>query len=358
MPAADHDTAGRRLLVTGGAGFIGSNFVHYWRAAHPLDRVVVLDALTYAGNVRNLDGLEAGVAYRFVHGDITDAARVESLLLEERIDTVVHFAAESHVDRSIAAPDAFIRTNVNGTYSLLEAARRVWLGSTPRPHRFHHVSTDEVYGSLPPEQAPSKEGDPSSPSSPYAASKAASDHLVRAYARTYGLQATTSNCSNNYGPRQYPEKLIPMVIVNVLDGRPVPIYGDGRNERDWLHVQDHCRGLDLVLRKGVAGEVYHLGGGESAMNLDLVRMLCRHIDGEFARDPALAGRYPAAPPARGEKSETLMAFVMDRPGHDRRYAVDGTKAQRELGFKAGIALQEGLADTVAWYLRNGPRAHR
>jgi dTDP-glucose 4,6-dehydratase len=214
------------------------------------------------------------------------------------------------------------------------------------------VSTDEVYGSLSPDHAPSKEGDPYAPSSPYAASKAASDHLVRAYARTYGLQATTSNCSNNYGPRQYPEKLIPMVIVNVLNGRPVPIYGDGRNVRDWLHVHDHCRGLELVLRNGVAGEVYHLGGGESAMNLDLVRLLCRHIDSEFARDPALAGRFPAAPAARGDQSETLMAYVVDRPGHDRRYAVDGSKAERELGFTARIALKEGLADTVAWYLAN------
>jgi dTDP-glucose 4,6-dehydratase len=348
------------LLVTGGAGFIGSNFVHYWRAARPFDRMVVLDALTYAGNVRNLDGVDAGPAYRFVHGDITDAALVESLLFEERIDTVVHFAAESHVDRSIAAPDAFIKTNISGTYTLLEAARKVWLGSAPVRHRFHHVSTDEVYGSLAPDHAPSKEGDPYSPSSPYAASKAASDHLVHAYARTYGLQATTSNCSNNYGPRQYPEKLIPMVIVNVLAGQPVPLYGDGRNVRDWLHVHDHCRGLELVLRKGVAGEVYHLGGGESAQNLDLVQALCRQIDAEFARDPALAGRFPAAPPARGEKSETLMAYVADRPGHDRRYAVDGTKAQRELGFKAKIALQQGLADTVAWYLANEirPPPHR
>lgn len=350
MTAADHDTAQRRLLVTGGAGFIGSNFVHYWRGAHPSDRVVVLDALTYAGSVRNLEGLEAGLAYRFVHGDITDASLVESLMFEERIDTVVHFAAESHVDRSIAGPDAFIKTNITGTYALLEAARKVWLGASPWPHRFHHVSTDEVYGSLAAEAPPSKEGDAYSPSSPYAASKAASDHLVHAYARTYGLQATVSNCSNNYGPRQFPEKLIPLVITHVLEGKSIPLYGDGRNRRDWLHVQDHCRGIERVLQKGVPGEVYHLGGGESAENLDLVRSLCRRIDEAFARDPSLAGRFPAAPPAGGAKSESLIGFVADRPGHDRRYAVDGSKALRDLGFAAEIALDEGLSDTVTWYL--------
>ena len=339
----------RRLLVTGGAGFIGSNFVRHWHAAHPGDRVVVFDRLTYAGNLRNLDGLE-GATFRFVQGDIADQARVESLLREENIDTLVHFAAESHVDRSIAGPDAFIQTNIVGTHALLAAARQVWLGSTPRPHRFHHVSTDEVYGSLAPDHPPSKEGDAYAPNSPYAASKAASDHLVRAYSHTYGLAATVSNCSNNYGPRQFPEKLIPLTIVNVLAGRRVPIYGDGRNVRDWLHVRDHCRGLELVLEKGAPGEIYHLGGGESAENRDLVRLLCRHIDAEFARDPTLAGRFPAAPPARGAKSETLMEFVTDRPGHDRRYAVDGSKARQALGFTPRIALKEGLAETVAWYL--------
>jgi dTDP-glucose 4,6-dehydratase len=340
------------LLITGGAGFIGSNFVHYWRVAHPHDRLVVLDALTYAGNLRNLESLTSDAAFRFVRGDIADPALVVSLLREERIDTLVNFAAESHVDRSIAGPGAFIQTNVVGTHTLLAAAREVWLGSTPRAHRFHHVSTDEVYGSLASGDPASREGDAYQPNSPYAASKAASDHLVRAYARTYGLAVTTSNCSNNYGPRQFPEKLIPLAIVRVLTGQPVPLYGDGRNQRDWLHVRDHCRGLELVLNKGVPGEVYHLGGGESAENLDLMRALCRCVDGQFARDPSLAGRFPAAPPARGEKSEALIGFVADRPGHDRRYAVDGGKARRQLGFAAEIALEKGLADTVAWYLEN------
>ncbi len=332
----------RRLLVTGGAGFIGSNFVHHWRAAHPGDRVVVLDALTYAGNPRNLDGLEDAAAYRFVQGDIADQARVESLLREEDIDTLVNFAAESHVDRSIAGPDAFIQTNIVGTHSLLAAARQAWLGPTPRPHRFHHVSTDEVYGSLDSAAPASKEGDAYAPNSPYAASKAASDHLVRAYARTYGLAVTTSNCSNNYGPRQFPEKLIPLAIVSVLEGRRIPIYGDGRNQRDWLHVSDHCRGLDLVLQKGAPGEVYHLGGGETVENLELVRNLCRRIDEQFARDATLASRFPAAPPARGGKSEALIEFVTDRPGHDRRYAVDGGRARRELGFTAEDCTQSGI----------------
>jgi dTDP-glucose 4,6-dehydratase len=351
MSAAGRDTARRSLLVTGGAGFIGSNFVHYWRAAHPGDRVVVLDALTYAGNLHNL-ALADDATFRFVRGDIADAARVESLLREERIDTLVNFAAESHVDRSIAGPGAFIQTNVVGTHALLASARQVWRDATPRPHRFHHVSTDEVYGSIESDAPASCEGDAYAPNSPYAASKAASDHLVRAYARTYGLEVTTSNCCNNYGPRQFPEKLIPLAIVRVLTGRPVPIYGDGHNQRDWLHVRDHCRGLELVLEKGVPGEVYHLGGGESAENLDLVRALCDSIDSEFARNPALAGRFPAAPPARGAKSEVLIELVTDRPGHDRRYAVDGGKARRELGFSAEVALTQGLADTVAWYLAN------
>jgi dTDP-glucose 4,6-dehydratase len=350
----------RRLLVTGGAGFIGSNFVHYWRAAHPGDRVVVLDALTYAGNPRNLEGLEDAGAYRFVQGDIANQPLVESLLREEDIDTLVNFAAESHVDRSIAGPDTFIQTHIVGTHALLAAARQAWLGSTPRPHRFHHVSTDEVYGSLDSAAPASKEGDAYAPNSPYAASKAASDHLVRAYAKTYGLSVTTSNCSNNYGPRQFPEKLIPLAIVSVLEGRRIPLYGDGRNQRDWLHVRDHCRGLALVLQKGVPGEVYHLGGGERAENLDLVRALCRRIDEEFARDATLSSRFPAAPPARGGKSEELIEFVTDRPGHDRRYAVDGSKALRDLGFTPDYALKQGLVDTVCWYLANETwwRAHR
>jgi dTDP-glucose 4,6-dehydratase len=341
------------LLITGGAGFIGSHLTGYWLREHPADRVLVLDALTYAGSARNLEACEGNGQFRFVRGDIGDQALVKELLREERVDTLVHFAAESHVDRSIATPDAFIQTNIVGTHALLSAARRVWMeeGSVTA-HRFHHVSTDEVYGSLGPDDPPADEHSAYAPNSPYAASKAASDHLVRAYARTYGLSVTTSNCANNYGPRQFPEKLIPRTIVSVLEGQSIPLYGDGRNQRDWLHVDDHCRGIALVLQKGVANEVYHLGGGEAAENLDLVRRVCRRIDQAFADDAELADRYPQSPAAHGARSETLIGFVADRAGHDRRYSVNGEKARRELGFSARIALERGLADTVAWYLAN------
>src|SRR3984885_11077870 len=262
-----------RLLVTGGAGFIGSNFVHYWLAEHPGDRLVVLDALTYAGNIANLKAAQARAEYRFVHGNICDSALVEQLLREEQLDTIVHFAAESHVDRSIEGPDAFVQTNVVGTHSMLKAARRVWLEERSVPtHRFHHVSTDEVYGSLGAADPPFSELTPYAPNSPYSASKAASDHLVRAYHHTYGLKVTTSNCSNNYGPYHFPEKLIPLMIVNILHGRSLPVYGDGRNVRDWLHVSDHCRGIELILAQGRLGEVYNIGGGSRGGNIQLVQI--------------------------------------------------------------------------------------
>lgn len=335
------------LLVTGGAGFIGANFVRYWAEHHPGDTLTVLDALTYAGDRANLDG----VLHHFVRGDINDTALVEQLLAERNVETIVHFAAESHVDRSIAGPDAFIAANIAGTHSLLKAARAIWLDrGSGCPHRFHHISTDEVYGSLGPADPAFTETTPYAPNSPYAASKAASDHLVRAYYQTFGLETTTTNCSNNYGPCQYPEKLIPLFLRNCLTGSPLPIYGDGMNVRDWLHVEDHCRGIALALTKGRPGETYNLGGGEELPNLALTDTLCATVDRAFAEDKALAARFPNAPAARGLPSTSLKSFVADRPGHDRRYAIDDTKARAELGYAARRSFAEGLEETVSWYL--------
>ena len=343
----------RRLLVTGGAGVIGSNFVHYWLQRHAGDRVVVLDALTYAGNVHNLAAVRDVAALRFVHGDIRTTALVEELLRAERIDTIVHFAAESHVDRSITGPDAFIETNVVGTHSLLKAARQVWLEEKRvAAHRFHHVSTDEVYGSLAASDPPFSEATAYAPNSPYSASKAASDHLVRAYHRTYGLDVTTSNCSNNYGPFHFPEKLIPLMIVNILQGKPLPVYGDGRNVRDWLHVDDHCRGIDLILASGPSGEVYNIGGGAEVENIWLVQKLCALVDEAHATGKLRASRFPSAPPVRGERAESLIRYVPDRPGHDRRYAIDCAKITAMLGYRAQVAFEAGLRQTVDWYLEN------
>jgi dTDP-glucose 4,6-dehydratase len=340
-----------KLLVTGGAGFIGANFVHYWLARHPGDRVVVLDALTYAGNLANLEPARQRPEYRFIEGDIRDTALVEQLLREESLDTIVHFAAESHVDRSIEGPDAFIETNVIGTHALLKAARRVWLeGPGVLPHRFHHVSTDEVYGSLGPTDPPFTELTPYAPNSPYSASKAASDHLVRAYHHTYGLKTSISNCSNNYGPHQFPEKLIPLMIAQLLAGKSLPVYGDGRNVRDWLHVEDHCRGIEAVLGQGRPGEVYNIGGGSECENIQLVRMLCSIVDAHLLSTQELCGRFPNSAAAQGEQSERLVRYVKDRPGHDRRYAIDSAKIQRDLGYRPQVALEAGLRSTVAWYL--------
>jgi dTDP-glucose 4,6-dehydratase len=342
-----------KLLVTGGAGFIGANFVHHWLAAHPGDRVIVLDALTYAGNLANLEPVKDRPELRFVQGNICDTPLVERLLREEQIDTIVHFAAESHVDRSIHGPDAFIETNVQGTHSMLKAARKVWLEEkTVATHRFHHVSTDEVYGSLASDAPAFHERTPYAPNSPYSATKAASDHLVRAYHHTYGLQVTTSNCSNNYGPFHFPEKLIPLMIVNLLHGRALPIYGDGRNVRDWLHVSDHCRGIDLILQNGRPGEVYNIGGGAESENLQLVETLCAVADEAFGSRPHLGSRFPGCPAAQGGKSSSLMQFVKDRPGHDRRYAIDCDKIERELGYRARTTLAGGLRSTFDWYLEN------
>jgi dTDP-glucose 4,6-dehydratase len=338
------------ILVTGGAGFIGANFVRGRLARPEAGPVTVLDALTYAGNRANLAGL-APDRLEFVHGDIRDTPLVERLLRERGIRTVVHFAAESHVDRSITGPDAFIDANVNGTHSLLKAARAVWLAGSGVPHRFHHVSTDEVYGSLGSDDPPFAETNQYQPNSPYSASKAASDHLVRAYHHTFGLEVTTSNCSNNYGAYQFPEKLIPLVIVNILHGKPLPIYGDGMNVRDWLHVEDHCRAIELVLEKGIPGEVYNIGGNNERPNLEIVHALCDAVDARFGGDPVLAARFPAAPAANGRVARSLITFVKDRPGHDRRYAIDATRARRELAYEPQETFASGFARTVDWYLR-------
>jgi dTDP-glucose 4,6-dehydratase len=337
------------LLVTGGAGFIGANFVHYWRQHHPQDGVVVLDALTYAGNRANLDGLNS---VELVHGDIRDTAMVEKLLADHAIDTIVHFAAESHVDRSIHGPAAFVDTNVIGTLSLLTAARTAWLAGSGKPHRFHHVSTDEVYGTLGPNDPAFSETTAYAPNSPYSASKAASDHLVRAWHHTYGLQVTTSNCSNNYGPFQFPEKLIPLFLINALHGRPLPIYGDGMQIRDWLHVEDHCRGIEATLLKGRVGETYNIGGGAELPNLTVIETLCAAVDAAFAADPGLAARFPDSPAAKGLPTASLKTFVTDRPGHDRRYAIDETKARTELGYAPARTFDQGFAETLHWYLAN------
>lgn len=338
------------LLVTGGAGFIGGNFVHYWAKEHPGDVITVLDCLTYAGNRSTIAGVEQA---DLVVGDIRDTALVEKLLTERDIATIVHFAAESHVDRSISGPDAFIDTNILGTNSLLKAAREVWLETgSGREHRFHHISTDEVYGSLGPDDPAFSETTPYQPNSPYSASKAASDHLVRAYHHTFGLQVTTSNCSNNYGPYQYPEKLIPLFLLNALSGKALPIYGDGMNVRDWLHVEDHCRGITACLSRGKPGETYNIGGGEELANMAVIDRICAAVDCAFAEVDGLSARYPDAPAAKGGSTFELKAFVEDRKGHDRRYAIDETKARQKLGYAPAHAFEDGLAATLRWYLDN------
>lgn len=338
------------LLVTGGAGFIGGNFVHYWAQKHPDDTLIVLDSLTYAGNASTIAGVEQA---ELVEADIRDTALVESLLRDREIETLVHFAAESHVDRSITGPDAFIDTNILGTNSLLKAARTVWLDEgSGREHRFHHISTDEVYGSLGPDDPAFSETTQYRPNSPYSASKASSDHLVRAYHHTFGLDVTTTNCSNNYGPYQYPEKLIPLFLLNALHGRNLPIYGDGMNVRDWLHVEDHCRGIEACLANGQPGETYNIGGGEELSNMTVIDRICAEIDRAFAETEGLAERYPEAPAAKGGSTSTLKTFVEDRQGHDRRYAIDETRAREELGYVPSWTFEDGMAQTLRWYIDN------
>ncbi len=331
-------------LVTGGAGFIGVNFTQYWLGRHPDDSIVVLDALTYAGNLASLEPVLSTPRLVFVRGDICTPGLAESLVRDHRATVIVHFAAESHVDRAIAGPDPCLHTNVLGTHELLKAARRTSC-------RFHHISTDEVYGSLGSHDRPVTEESPYNPSSPYAASKAGSDHLVRAYHRTYGLPVTITNCSNNYGPYQFPEKLIPLAIVNALEGRRIPIYGDGRQVRDWLYVEDHCRALEQVLATEPSGDTYNIGGRTTLTNLEVVRLLSSLLDETFAADSGLARRFPDSPAARGQTA-SLLTHVPDRPGHDRRYAMNAEKIERELGFRPVESFESGIRRTLVWYLEH------
>ena len=344
------------VFITGGAGFIGANFVRHWLSTTQTGKVVVFDALTYAGNIDNLAGLEADPRYVFVKGDICDESTVLELLETQRIDTVVHFAAESHVDRSILGPDAFIRTNIVGTHSLLKAAKTLWLDRKMVPaHRFHHVSTDEVYGSLGPDDEPFHEATPYAPNSPYSATKAGSDHLVRAYHETYGLDTTVTNCSNNYGPYQFPEKLIPLIIINILHGKPLPVYGDGLQIRDWLHVADHCQAIALALTRGKAGEVYNIGGNSETTNIEIVKTLCGLVDEQLAQRPDFRQAFPTSPAALGKQAVDLITHVRDRLGHDRRYAINYAKAERELGYSPARLIAAGLRETLEWYLTNQMR---
>src|SRR5580692_5590166 len=333
----------RNLFITGGAGFIGSNFVHHWLASTRQGKVVVFDALTYAGNIDSLSDIANNPRYLFIKGDICDEATVRALLEQHQIDTLVHFAAESHVDRSILGPDDFIRTNIVGTHALLKAAKSLWIDRKTVPaHRFHHVSTDEVYGSLGPQDAPFHESTPYAPNSPYSASKAASDHLVRAYHETYGLDTTVTNCSNNYGPYQFPEKLIPLTIVNILLGRPLPVYGDGLQVRDWLHVEDHCVAIELALEHGRSGEVYNVGGNSETTNIEIVRTLCALVDEALGQRAEVRAAFPGSPAVRAGRADHLITHVRDRLGHDRRYAIDYTKAGDALGYAPARDLATGL----------------
>jgi len=342
----------RCVLVTGAAGFIGANFCHHWTRAHPGDRLVAYDLLTYAGNLASIDPLIRAGTLEFVRGDIGDYDLVLATLTRTAPQWIVNFAAESHVDRSISDPRSFGRTNVLGTQVLMDAARTHW-GAAPGPQfRFHHVSTDEVYGTLGPGDPGFTEQTAYAPNSPYAASKAAADHFVRAYGRTYGFPYTLSNCSNNYGPYQFPEKLLPLCLVNILEGRRLPIYGDGQQIRDWLHVADHCRAIDLILHQSPTGESWNVGGGTELANLDVVHRLCAEVDAAFKADPMLARRFARSPAANGQASSVLIEFVRDRPGHDRRYAVDGAKLAGRLGYAPAHPFASGLSESVHWYLRH------
>jgi dTDP-glucose 4,6-dehydratase len=330
----------KNVLVTGGAGFIGSNFIHHILRSEKDIKVFNFDALTYAGNLDSLDDVASDPRYCFVHGDICNSERADSVLRENQIDTIVHFAAESHVDRSILGPRQFIETNVMGTFTMLEAARNYWIKDKGLPlesARFHHVSTDEVFGSLAAGEPAWTEETPYAPNSPYAASKASSDHLVRSYGHTYGLPYTITNCSNNYGPYQFPEKLIPVIILNAMEGKPLPVYGDGQQIRDWLHVEDHCEAIHLVLTKGTVGATYNIGGENQPANLTIVETICDILD-EVLTDTT------------HKPHRNLIQFVKDRPGHDRRYDMDIHKISAELGWRPRHTLTEGLLNTVQWYL--------
>ncbi len=331
----------KTVLVTGGAGFIGANFVHLLAKKEDEWRIINIDKLTYAGNLKNISGIAEGKNYRFVKGDICDAEMIDKLFAEERIDMVVHFAAESHVDRSIVGPAAFIQTNIIGTFTLLEAARKNWLADDGQGREccFLHVSTDEVYGSLG-DTGFFTEQTAYDPRSPYSSSKASSDHLASAYFHTYGLPVRITNCSNNYGPYQFPEKLIPLIFNNALSGRPLPVYGDGRNVRDWLYVEDHCQAIEQVLRKGVNGEKYNIGGNNEKQNIDVVHTVCDLLDEKIG------------PLADGSPRRTLVTHVKDRLGHDRRYAIDAAKIGRQLGWQPEVSFEQGIDRTIDWYLAN------
>lgn len=332
----------QNVLVTGGAGFIGSNFVRYLLAAEPQVEIVNLDALTYAGSLGNLDDLPDPDRHKFIHGEIGDRSRMDQILRDHAIDTIVHFAAETHVDRSILGPAQFVETNIVGTFVLLEAARHYWLDGNALASaevRFHHISTDEVFGSLESNDPPFSENTPYAPNSPYAASKAASDHLVRSYGHTYGLPFSITNCSNNYGPYQFPEKLVPLMISNALKGSPLPIYGDGKQIRDWLYVEDHCQAIREVINTGIPGETYIVGGSTQPTNLLLVTTICEILD-------------ECVPNSAYLPHESLVTYVTDRPGHDRRYAMDISKISTDLGWTPRRSLAEGLLKTVEWYLEH------
>ena len=328
----------KNVLVTGGAGFIGSNFVRYLLQREPDVKVVTLDLLTYAGKMENLEDLPRPESHVFVQGDICNRELVDQLLAEHAIDTIVHFAAESHVDRSILGPMPFIQTNIIGTFTLLEAAKNAWKDK-PGEFRFHHISTDEVFGALQSGDPAFEEGTPYNPHSPYSASKASSDHLVRAYYSTYNLPITISNCSNNYGPYQFPEKLIPLMILNGITGKPLPVYGKGEQIRDWLHVMDHCEAIYLILKKGKIGETYCIGGDNQPTNLEIVQLICEILDDKVPR-------------ADGKSHTSQIQYVSDRPGHDFRYDINTNKIQRELGWKPAHALRTGLEETIEWYLNH------
>ncbi|MCM2357354.1 MAG: dTDP-glucose 4,6-dehydratase [Geobacteraceae bacterium] len=327
----------RSILVTGGAGFIGANFINHFMPANPDCRVTNLDILTYAGNLENLKGVERNPCYRFVRGDICDAPLIAEILAAEKIDAVVHFAAESHVDRSISGPEIFVRTNVLGTQVLLEESRRHWQGGVVPEFRFLQVSTDEVYGSLGATGYFTEET-PLAPNSPYSASKAGADLLVRAYRETYGFPTLNTRCSNNYGPYQFPEKLIPLMIHNIIAGKPLPVYGDGLNVRDWLHVKDHSRAIETVLKAGRLGDIYNIGGNNEWKNIDIVNLVCDLLDGKLGRQ-------------QGE-NRRLITFVKDRPGHDRRYAIDAGKIKLDLDWEPSYTFEQGIAETIDWYLAN------
>jgi len=327
----------RRLLITGGAGFIGASFVHHWAHHHPNDRLLILDAMSYAADKKNLDGLPDHCDWQLVEGNICDATLLDQLFNRQAIDTVVHFAAESHVDRSISGPAPFMDSNINGTFQLLEAARRHWQDRRPDEVRFHHISTDEVYGSLSLEDPAFSEDSPYDPSSPYSASKAASDHLVRAWHRTYGLPITLSNCCNNFGPRQYPEKLIPVVIRKAINGEAIPVYGDGSNVREWLYVDDHSRAVQAIIERGEVGRSYNVGSGLELSNIELVKRLCAKLD-------------QIQPRADGHSYQEQIQFVTDRPGHDLRYAINSKRIHTELGWQPSVDFEDGLAETLRWYL--------